>query len=258
MAWDQDNEGERGPNERHIVIDAPISSVPRLCILSPRHPVTPSPRHPLTPSARSLTSRSDNLLDWIERLLVLSLYALLVFRIVSSYLVEGGFVNLLLLPSEGLVVFFMLIRRRAASISRRFGDWFVALLASCSGLLVFPVPGRTLVSVQLAAGVLLAGMIVQVVAKIALGRSIGCVPAHRGLQLSGPYRFIRHPMYAGYLLSDLAFLGVNASLWNAGIYAVGIGLQLYRLGAEERLLSQDPHYGVYRREVRYRLVPGLF
>jgi len=197
-------------------------------------------------------------LDWIERLLVLGLYAWLVFRIVRSYLIEGGLVNLLLLPSEGLVVFFMLIRRRATSISRHTGDWIVALLATCSGLLVFPIPGRALIAVQLAAAVLLAGMIIQVLAKFTLGRSIGCVPAHRGLKLTGPYRFVRHPMYAGYLLSDLAFLVVNLSLWNAGIYAVGIGLQLYRLVAEERLLNQDPHYGDYRRQVRFRLIPGLF
>jgi protein-S-isoprenylcysteine O-methyltransferase Ste14 len=257
MAWHREIEGDLRQKERDIVIDAP-SIAPRHLILSPGHPVTLSSRHPVTLPPGSSASQGANVLDGIERMLVLSLYAWLVFRIVSSYLVEGGLVNLLLLPSEGLVVFFMLIRRRAASISRHSGDWVVALLATCSGLLVFPVPGRALVSVKLAAAVLLAGMIVQVLAKIALGRSIGCVPAHRGLQLSGPYRFIRHPMYAGYLLSDLAFLAVNASLWNAGLYAVGFVFQLYRLGAEERLLSRDPHYGDYQKDVRYRLVPGLF
>jgi protein-S-isoprenylcysteine O-methyltransferase Ste14 len=65
-------------------------------------------------------------------------------------------------------------------------------------------------------------------------------------------------MYAGYLVSQIAFLAMNPSLWNAGIYAVEFTFQLYRLGAEERLLSQDPNYDDYRREVRYRLVPGVF
>jgi protein-S-isoprenylcysteine O-methyltransferase Ste14 len=250
MARDQDNELERGQKENHLVLGSPGSAAPRFFFVSLRHPIIPS-RH-------SQANRSDHVLDWIERSLVLILYAWLVFRIVSSYTREGELVNLLLLPSEGLVVFFMLIRRRAASITRHFSDWVVALLAACTGLLVVPVPGHALVSVQLAGGVLLAGIFVQVLAKIALGRSIGCVPAHRGLKVSGPYRFIRHPMYAGYLLSDLAFLAVNANLWNAGIYAIGIGLQLYRLRAEERMLTLDPKYVDYRRQVRYRLVPGLF
>jgi protein-S-isoprenylcysteine O-methyltransferase Ste14 len=102
------------------------------------------------------------------------------------------------------------------------------------------------------------GMMIQLHAKITLGRSMGFVPAHRGLKFSGPYRFIRHPMYAGYILCHFAFLAANPSIWNAVIYAIVIPLHVYRLCAEETLLGLDPLYGGYRREVRYRLVPGLF
>lgn len=203
-------------------------------------------------------ARIDGTLDWAERLIVLALYGWFVYRIVCSYLLDGVLVNLLFLPSEGLVVFFLLIRRKATRISRNTTDWLAALLATGDSLLVSPVPGRALVPLQLAAGVLLAGMLIQILAKITLGRSIGSVPAHRGLKLSGPYRFIRHPMYAGYLLSHLAFLAVNPSAWNLAIYALVWALQLYRLGAEERLLCHDPCYDHYRGVVRYRLVPGLF
>jgi protein-S-isoprenylcysteine O-methyltransferase Ste14 len=200
----------------------------------------------------------ERTLDWLERSLALGLYVWLVFRIVRSYALHGGVVDLLLLPSEGLVVFFFLIRRPALAISRRVGDWLAALTATCAGLLVSPVPGRALVPLQLAAGLLLAGMIIQILAKVTLGRSIGCVPANRGLKLAGVYRFIRHPMYLGYFLSEAAFLAVNPTLPNTGIYLLCWGLQLYRLSAEERLLSRDPRYCRYRKVVRYRLVPGLF
>jgi protein-S-isoprenylcysteine O-methyltransferase Ste14 len=197
-------------------------------------------------------------LDWLERIVILALYAWFVFRIVSSALRDGGMVNLLFLPSEGLVVFFMLIRRRATTISRHTGEWLAALVATCNSLLVSPVSGRALIPLQVAAAILLAGMLIQLLAKLTLGRSIGSVPAHRGLKLSGPYRFLRHPMYAGYLLSHLAFLLVNPSWWNAAVYALVWALQLYRLRAEERLLSRDPIYEHYRGVVPYRLVPGLF
>ena len=94
------------------------------------------------------------------------------------------------------------------------------------------------------------GMVVQLHAKITLGRSFGCVPAHRGLKLSGPYRFVRHPMYAGYLLSHLAFLAMNLTPWNIAVYALCYSLQLPRLLAEERLLSRDRCYRDYRAAVQ--------
>jgi protein-S-isoprenylcysteine O-methyltransferase Ste14 len=105
---------------------------------------------------------------------------------------------------------------------------------------------------------MLIGMIVQVHAKIVLGRSMGCVAANRGLKFYGPYRFVRHPMYAGYLIIDVAFVLMNPSDWNCGIYALCYAAQIPRLLAEERLLSQDSQYKEYRADVRYRLIPGVF
>ena len=102
------------------------------------------------------------------------------------------------------------------------------------------------------------GLIVQVHAKLILGRSFGCVPAHRGLQLSGPYRFVRHPMYAGYLLSHIAFLLVNPTLRNVAAYAFCYALQIPRLLAEERFLAIDPKYREYQANVTSRLIPGIF
>jgi protein-S-isoprenylcysteine O-methyltransferase Ste14 len=210
------------------------------------------------PSLELRRIRMDSVLEWTEYVVALALYLWLVFRIVSSYLLQGGIADLLVLPSEGLIVCFLLVRRRATEISRSAGDWLVALVATCAPLLVCPEPGQALIPINVAAAVLLAGILIEVLAKITLGRSIGCVPAHRGLKLSGPYRFVRHPMYAGYFVSQLAFLAVNPSLWNAAFYAVGWGLQLYRIQAEEHLLSHDPQYRHYRSVVRYRLIPGLF
>jgi protein-S-isoprenylcysteine O-methyltransferase Ste14 len=201
---------------------------------------------------------SDVAVDWTERVLVLGLYVWLVARLVLKCMESGGLVNLLLLPSEGLVVVFLLARRPAGAISRRPSLWLLALAATCCPMLVGTGIGETLVPVPVAAVLLLMGMVVQVSAKIALGRSIGLVPAHRGLQLAGPYRFVRHPMYAGYLLSHLAFLLVNPTMWNLAVYALCYGLQVPRLLAEERLLTQDADYRAYQAEVRYRLIPGVF
>ena len=196
--------------------------------------------------------------DLAERVIVLAVYLALVWRILKNGWVSGELTNLLLLPSEGLVVLFLLIRRRAHTISARWQDWTLALAATLAPMLVEPGTGTSLVPPALAAGLLLIGIVVQVHAKLTLGRSFGCVPAHRGLQLNGPYRFVRHPMYAGYLLSHVAFLLVNPTWRNVAAYAVCYALQFPRLIAEERWLAQDPAYRDYQTHVKYRLIPGVF
>jgi protein-S-isoprenylcysteine O-methyltransferase Ste14 len=214
-------------------------------------------------------------LDWAERLLVLGLYGWLVARLLGKYLADGGVVNLLLLPSEGMVVLFLLVRRPPltlpspsheggegkvrglTAISRRPAEWLLALAATISPMLVNTGIGEPLFPVTVAGFLLVMGLVVQMWAKLTLGRSLGLVPAHRGLKLSGPYRYVRHPMYGGYLLSHLAYLLVNPTWWNFAVYGLCYGLQFPRLLAEERLLRRDPRYGAYESEVRSRLIPGV-
>jgi protein-S-isoprenylcysteine O-methyltransferase Ste14 len=197
-------------------------------------------------------------LDWFERLFVLTLYVWLVAGVLRAFLSHGGIVNLLLLPCEGMVVAFMLCRRRANVISTDLGEWVWAMVATCAPMLARPTDHAALLPASVGALLLILGIIVQTSAKVTLGRSIGCVPAHRGLRLAGPYRLVRHPMYAGYLVSHIAFLALNPSLWNALVYGLCYALQIPRLVAEEQLLSRDPQYRSYQDSVRFRLIPGVF
>jgi protein-S-isoprenylcysteine O-methyltransferase Ste14 len=196
--------------------------------------------------------------DMGERLIVLALYIGLVGRLIAAWRVEGELANLLLIPSEGLVVLFLLLRHSTGQISLRWQDWLLALLATLSPMLVQPGVRDALVPPVLGAFLLFMGTVVQVHAKLTLGRSFGCVPAHRGLQLAGPYRFVRHPMYLGYFMGHVAFLLMNPTLWNIAAYAVCYALQIPRLLAEERLLAKDEQYRAYQATVKYRMIPGIF
>ncbi len=209
-------------------------------------------------SARELSALRLLLLDLVERGIVVAMFAWLTWRIVAAASATHQLANLLMLPSEGLVVLFILIRRRTSTVSQRPQDWLFALLATVMPLLVQPASVGSLVPVSFAATLLLMGMFVQIHAKLVLGRSLGCVPAHRGLKLNGPYRFVRHPMYAGYLLSHVAFLLMNPSPWNIAVYAGCYAMQIPRLLAEERLLCRDDRYAKYMQAVRFRLLPGVF
>lgn len=60
-------------------------------------------------------------------------------------------------------------------------------------------------------------MATHVGAKLCLWRSFGLVAAHRGLKAGGLYAVVRHPMYAGYVISHVGYLLVAPSWWNLAI-----------------------------------------
>jgi protein-S-isoprenylcysteine O-methyltransferase Ste14 len=76
---------------------------------------------------------------------------------------------------------------------------------------------------------------------------------------SGPYAWVRHPMYAGALILLAGIPLALGSLW--GLLTLGpfIAIIVWRLLDEEAFLSRQlPGYEAYRRKTRYRLVPGVW
>ncbi len=204
----------------------------------------------------------QRLLDWIEKGLLLTLYGFFVVRILSfvrpSDLYFDLAVNLPVLAGEALVLVFALIRKTTTDISMRPRDWFLALGATCLPLLVAPDPSGPPHYPALFISVMMLALAFQIYAKISLGRSFGLVAANRGLKLQGAYRWVRHPIYAGYLLMHLTYLMGNPTLRNLLVYLCFYALQLPRISAEERLLQQNPQYRDYCRMVKYRLIPWLY
>ncbi len=192
--------------------------------------------------------------DRLEQVAVVLLWAFLAYRINVS----GNPYAWLLLISESTIAFFTLIRRPTDKLSMRLGDWLLAMTATCAGLLI--VPGVVLVPalIPLGLGLMIFGNLFQIWAKLTLRRSFGVAPANRGVKISGPYRFVRHPMYAGYLVIHLSVMILMFMPINLVIYIIGWWAQILRLKAEERVLSEDPKYRAYLEQVRWRLIPGVF
>jgi protein-S-isoprenylcysteine O-methyltransferase Ste14 len=93
---------------------------------------------------------------------------------------------------------------------------------------------------------------------VSLGRSFGIRPARRSLAVQGPYRLVRHPMYLSYVVADV---GYNLDECNVGtglLVLAGWIAMVYRIRAEEQVLSEDDAWTGYRARVRYRLLPGLW
>jgi protein-S-isoprenylcysteine O-methyltransferase Ste14 len=85
------------------------------------------------------------------------------------------------------------------------------------------------------------------------------VEAEQTVVSGGLYRFVRHPMYtAGLLMLGVTPLALG-SLWGLWTIFVILGGLIWRLLDEERLLKLNlPGYADYCRQIRYRLIPGIW
>jgi protein-S-isoprenylcysteine O-methyltransferase Ste14 len=199
--------------------------------------------------------RLQRVIDFAERLFVAILFAIFMTRIFHTIALRPY--NMLAVISEGLGVYFIVVRRPAAAITMRPLDWFVALMGTAFPMFVF-AGGEPLVPPIIGSAIMSAGVMLAIWAKASLRHSFGMAAANRGPVNEGPYRGIRHPMYAGYMLVYVGFFLNNPLAWNAAVYILGIGFQIARILVEERILTQDPKYANYRSHVLYRLVPGIF
>jgi len=76
---------------------------------------------------------------------------------------------------------------------------------------------------------------------------------------SGPYRFIRHPGYAGNILPLPGIVLALSSVWTLIPAAVALIIAVVRTILEDRtLLEELPGYQDYAQRVRYRLIPGMY
>lgn len=75
----------------------------------------------------------------------------------------------------------------------------------------------------------------------------------------GPYRLVRHPAYVGTILTELAVPVLLASWWALIPGAVNAVLLVLRTALEDRTLQSElTGYAGYARQVRYRLLPGIW
>jgi protein-S-isoprenylcysteine O-methyltransferase Ste14 len=199
-------------------------------------------------------SQEERAVDIGERVLLMVFYGWFLSQVVPS--VAGQPYNMLILASETLTAVLVLIRR-PGQMATSFYAWAIAIIGTCSPLLVTPASGA-LIPIWWAALLMTLGLFVSLAAKLFLRRSFGIVAACRGVRREGPYRLVRHPMYTGYVITQLGFLLANPSLQNAAVYAIAWGMLLLRIKEEEAMLSGDPAYRDYVGTVRYRLVPGVY
>jgi protein-S-isoprenylcysteine O-methyltransferase Ste14 len=193
-----------------------------------------------------------------SKVVIVTLFSFMAMRIAADAAATGHATGILLLVSEALVVALTIIRRPAASVDRTFKARLLTTVAAFAPPLVRPDSVAGLVSDSFTVSLSAVGLMVVVLGKLSLGRSFGLVPANRGIVSSGVYRFVRHPIYLGYLITHVGFLLANPGTWNVALLATADVALMLRARCEEHTLAADEAYRSYMGRVRWRVVPGVF
>src|SRR5881397_2332373 len=149
------------------------------------------------------------------------------------------------------------VRRPSAETSDRPLDWVLGIVGTFLPLLLrrTDLPGGL---AWLGGPIQVVGASAVAVVALFLGRSFGLVPANRGLQLEGPYRLVRHPMYGAHLLGYLGYVLSYPSAANILIVVATLLALIARAVAEERILARDPAYRTYLERLPWRFFPYVY
>lgn len=208
------------------------------------------------PAAPSL-ERWRRLLSTFQDALLVVVSAFFLYTQASRVVAGHSVASLPFAIEQGFLTALFLTRRRSRATSHDLIAWAAATVGGWGPLLMLPAESSIgLVVPGLA--IQMVGMSLTFVGFGALGRSFGVVAADRGLKTGGPYRLVRHPIYLSHALTLSGFLLANFSWPNAGLYVLIISGQVARIHAEEKLLRSTTDYDAYSRQVRWRLIPGVY
>lgn len=91
--------------------------------------------------------------------------------------------------------------------------------------------------------------------------AVSRVQEERGQRVcrTGPYAFVRHPMYSAIIMWCISMIMVFPTPWVAAVSGAVAVVIVVRTALEDAMLANGlPGYSEYRREVKWRLVPFIW
>ena len=173
---------------------------------------------------------------------------LLVVRLVQMTQTGIDLLSILLAVQSGLAAFWLIFRRRSFGEVHRS----VQLLAWLSAII--PLAMQSSENAR-SSWLTVPGLLFILWALWSLGSSFAVAPAARKLIVRGPYRYLRHPMYAGEIFSLVGFCIGSPLAWNCIVLIIFSLSIFYRISQEEKLLKRYPLYAQF---VKWRLMPGVW
>lgn len=171
---------------------------------------------------------------------------------IASQLASGVFLGV------QLVLFF--VRRapiaKAPGVPPRLAGFVGAGLIFV--LLALP---RVTLSPELSAislGIVLVATLACIASAITLGRAFSVLPQARRFVTSGPYRFVRHPLYLAEQVGNFALAMQFKQPWSLLIALASLAAQFPRMHYEEQVLrAAFPEYDAYTART-WRFIPGIY
>lgn len=172
----------------------------------------------------------------------------------------GGAVELVLIAA--LAAALINVVRRPPALATRVDT--VSLLACAASLGVLDaallLTDRPYAGGPASTAIALAAALLLLAAVIALGTSFSVLPTAIRVRTRGPFALVRHPIYAAYMLASLS-IAIGYRHWLIAVAAAfETAALIWRAALEEKLLEQalPTAYAAYRRQTRFRFVPGLY
>ena len=146
--------------------------------------------------------------------------------------------------------------------SLAFGNILILIVAGLDQLFGWTVPFSPAIKIS-SLGVILLGFLLGSWALVENRFFSGVVRIQRDrdhrVVTTGPYRFIRHPGYAGALWTYIALPLLLDSVWAFLPALLLVGVLVLRTALEDRTLQDElPGYRDYAQQTRYRLIPKIW
>ena len=209
---------------------------------------------------RSLPAMLFALLGWRVLLNLLSQVRALPMHAGVGDIVAGPLTTFVYLLFCVIPVGIYLVRPRPRARDGRLVARTAGLVGTTMLLVVGAFPNPVLLSPPavirgIAAVLALAAFALGVYGLLYLRRSLSIIPEARRLVTGGPYRLIRHPLYAAEMLAACALVMDRPGMWATLMLVPFIAVQMLRARFEEGLLTRIfPEYKQYAGQTR-RLIP---
>ena len=189
-------------------------------------------------------------------MLLAAFFVLFAYANFQSFLANPRLSVSLIVVAETIAALFLIIRRDPDATRHSWQTWLTTTCGTVAPLLLRPVEAAE--DVPLGEILIVFGLAMQILSLASLNRSFGLLPALRGVKSGGMYSWVRHPLYAAYVIMFLGYLVNNQSLSNVAVAIFGIAFLVMRIHYEEDFLIQQADYRRYVSRTRWRLIPAVW
>ena len=203
----------------------------------------------IRPALRGVGLASTNML-------LAAFFVLFAYTNFQSFLATPRLSVALIVVAETIAALFLIIRRDPDATRHSWQTWLTTTCGTLAPLLLRPVEAAE--DVLVGEILLVFGFAIEILSLASLNGSFGLLPALRGVKSSGMYRWVRHPLYAAYVIMYLGYLVNNQSLSNVAVAIFGTAFLVMRIHYEEDLLNQQSDYRRYVNRTRWRLIPAVW